>query len=218
MNDATDPPLLGPDGGEGDTVRGLDRLVADLSARHRGVLSAEEVGNVVHDSYERLSSVARVRTYLLVLTNHLARERLAALSRLKTGSSKAVPQVLFVCVHNAGRSQMAAALLNHHAFGRVDVRSAGSRPVADLNPAVVESLAEIGIELAHAFPKPLTDEVVRDADVVITMGCGDACPVYPGIRYEDWDLPDPDGLTVVEVAPIRDETDRRVRKLLEELS
>ncbi len=213
-----DPPPLSPDGEDADARGGLDRLVSDLSARHRGVLSEAEVREVMHYSYDRLAAAARVRTYLLVLSSHLARERLAALSRLRTGTSKAVPQVLFVCVHNAGRSQMAAALLDHHAFGRVDVRSAGSKPVADLNPAVVESLAEIGIELAHAFPKPLTDEVVRDADVVITMGCGDACPIYPGIRYEDWDLPDPDGLSAAEVAPIRDETDRRVRRLLEELS
>jgi protein-tyrosine-phosphatase len=131
---------------------------------------------------------------------------------------KEVPEVLFVCVHNAGRSQMAAALLDHHAQGRVHVRSAGSTPADEINPAVVEAMAEIGIDLSRAFPKPLTDEVVQDADAVITMGCGDACPVYPGKRYLDWELPDPAGKSVEEVRPIRDEIDRRVRELLAELA
>ena len=131
---------------------------------------------------------------------------------------KETPEVLFVCVHNAGRSQMAAALLDHYAAGRVHVRSAGSAPASEINPAVVEALAELGIDVSREFPKPLTDEVVRDADAVITMGCGDACPVYPGKRYLDWDLPDPSGKPVEEVRPIRDEIDRRVRALLEELA
>ncbi len=131
---------------------------------------------------------------------------------------KEKPEVLFVCVHNAGRSQMAAALLDHHAAGRVHVRSAGSAPASEINPAVVDALAELGIDVSREFPKPLTDEVVRDADAVITMGCGDACPVYPGKRYLDWDLPDPSGKPVEEVRPIRDEIDRRVRALLEELA
>ncbi len=218
MTDAPKGSPLPENGQDTAAARGLKRLVTDLCGRYRGVLSENEVASIVHDSYHRLAGTARVRTYLLVLTTHLARDRLAALARQRTGSAKAVPQVLFVCVHNAGRSQLAAALLKHHAFGRVDVRSAGSQPVADLNPAVIASLAEVGIELTHAFPKPLTDEIVRNADVVITMGCGDACPSYPGTRYEDWDIPDPDGLSVTEVAPIRDETDRRVRRLLETLS
>ena len=128
-----------------------------------------------------------------------------------------VPEVLFVCVHNAGRSQMAAALLDHHARGNVQVRSAGSTPADEINPAVVEAMAEIGLDLSREFPKPLTDEAVRGADVVVTMGCGDACPVYPGKRYLDWDLTDPAGKTVEEVRSIRDEIDRRVRGLLAEL-
>jgi len=130
---------------------------------------------------------------------------------------KDVPEVLLVCVHNAGRSQMAAALLDHHARGSVHVRSAGSTPADEINPAVVEAMAEIGLDLSKEFPKPLTDEAVRGADVVVTMGCGDACPVYPGKRYLDWDLTDPAGKTVEEVRPIRDEIDRRVRGLLAEL-
>jgi len=127
------------------------------------------------------------------------------------------PEVLFVCVHNAGRSQMAAALLDHHASGRVRVRSAGSTPADRLNPVVVQVMAEIGLDLAREFPKPLTEDAVHAADVVITMGCGDACPIYPGKRYLDWSLADPAGLSVEQVRPIRDDIDRRVRALLTEL-
>jgi arsenate reductase len=127
------------------------------------------------------------------------------------------PEVLFVCVHNAGRSQMAAALLDRHARGRVRVRSAGSEPADAINPAVVEAMSEIGIDLSAEVPKRLTDEAVREADAVVTMGCGDACPIYPGKRYLDWDLPDPLGKSVDEVRAIRDEIDRRVRRLLQEL-
>ncbi len=128
-----------------------------------------------------------------------------------------VPSVLFVCIHNAGRSQMAAALLDHEARGRVRVASAGSQPAAELNPAVVAAMAEIGLDLSREFPKPLTGEQVQAADVVITMGCGDACPFYPGKRYLDWDLPDPAGLGVDAVRPIRDDIRQRVRQLLSEL-
>ena len=127
------------------------------------------------------------------------------------------PEVLFVCVHNAGRSQMAAALLDHHANGKVLVRSAGSDPADRLNPAVVAVLAEWGIDLSQEFPKPLTDQAVRAADVVITMGCGDACPIYPGKRYEDWQLQDPAGQPIEVVRGIRNQIERRVRRLLTEL-
>jgi len=128
-----------------------------------------------------------------------------------------VPEVLFVCTHNAGRSQMAAALLDHEAAGRVRVTSAGSQPASELNPAVVQAMAEIGLDLSHEYPKPLTTDKVQAADVVITMGCGDACPVYPGKHYLDWDLPDPAGLDLAAVRPIRDEIRGRVRALLNEL-
>ncbi len=127
------------------------------------------------------------------------------------------PEVLFVCVHNAGRSQMAAGLLHHHAGGRVVVRSAGSAPADTVNPAVVDVMAELDIDISQEFPKPLTDDAVRASDVVITMGCGDACPFYPGKRYLDWELPDPAGQGPDAVRPIRDEIDRRVRALLTEL-
>ena len=129
-----------------------------------------------------------------------------------------VPEVLFVCIHNAGRSQMAAALLDHHAHGRVHVRSGGSAPGDSINPAVAAAMAEIGLDLSREFPKPVTDEAVQAADVVITMGCGDACPIYPGKRYEDWALNDPKGKSVEQVRPIRDEIEGRVRALLAELT
>ena len=128
-----------------------------------------------------------------------------------------MPEVLFVCVHNAGRSQMAAALLDHYADGRVIVRSAGSEPADTINPAVAEALAEIGLDVSKEFPKALTDDAVRAADVVVTMGCGDACPFYPGKRYEDWELEDPAGKDIETVRRIRDEIDARVRKLVDDL-
>ncbi len=127
------------------------------------------------------------------------------------------PEVLFVCVHNAGRSQMAAALLDHHAKGRVGVRSAGSDPADRVNPAVVAAMAELGIDISKEFPKPLTGDAVRAADAVVTMGCGDACPFYPGKLYLDWELPDPAGRPIEEIRPIRDEIDRRVQALLQRL-
>jgi arsenate reductase len=138
--------------------------------------------------------------------------------RLVEGSiMEEVPEVLFVCVHNAGRSQMAAALLDHYAAGRVHVRSAGSTPADEINPAVIAAMDELGIDLSKEFPKPLTNEVVEAADVVVTMGCGDACPVFPGKRYLDWEFTDPSGRSVDEVRLIRDEIDRRVTELLQGL-
>ena len=131
--------------------------------------------------------------------------------------TKAVPEVLFVCVHNAGRSQMAAALLDHYADGRVHVRSAGSDPADRIDPDVVQAMAELGIDVGKEFPKPMTDEVVQAADAVITMGCGDACPIYPGKRYEDWELDDPAGQGLDAVRPIRDEIRARVTSLIDSL-
>ncbi|WBQ05128.1 arsenate reductase ArsC [Kribbella sp. CA-293567] len=132
--------------------------------------------------------------------------------------SESVPEVLFVCIHNAGRSQMAAALLAHHAQGKVIVRSAGSQPADQLNPAVVEAMTELGLDISQEFPKPLTDDAVRASDVVITMGCGDECPYYPGKRYLDWQLEDPAGQGLSAVRTIRDEIDTRVRQLLADLT
>ena len=127
------------------------------------------------------------------------------------------PSVLFLCVHNAGRSQMAAGWLSHLAGDRVDVFSGGSEPASTVNPAAIEAMAEVGIDIGTEFPKPWTDKIIRAADVVITMGCGDACPVYPGKRYEDWVLDDPEGLGVDAVRPIRDDIRRRVEKLIAEM-
>jgi protein-tyrosine-phosphatase len=136
---------------------------------------------------------------------------------LDSAVAKEQPDVLFVCVHNAGRSQMAAGLVRLRSAGRIHVRSAGSTPAHEINPAVVEAMAELGIDLSEEFPKPLTDEFVRAADVVITMGCGDACPIYPGKKYEDWELDDPAGQGLEPVRRIRDEIDERVQRLIAEL-
>ena len=152
-----------------------------------------------------------------VLAHRFARERLKALGQADGTIVKEHPEVFFVCVQNAGRSQMAAGLMNFRAAGKVHVRSAGSDPAEQINPAVVEAMAELGIDLNEAFPKPLTDEVVRAADAVVTMGCGDACPIYPGKRYLDWELADPAGQDLEAVRTIRDDIDARVQALLVEL-
>ena len=152
-----------------------------------------------------------------MLVHRFARERLRALGQAEGTIAKDVPEVLFVCVQNAGRSQMAAGLMAYRAAGAVHVRSAGSDPGEEINPAVVEAMSELGIDLGEEFPKPLTDEVVRAADAVITMGCGDACPIYAGKRYLDWELEDPAGKDLETVRAIRDEIDARVQGLLAEL-
>ncbi len=191
----------------------VDRLCDEFGA----AFGRDTVERMVASSYEQLAVGARVATFLPLMTERFARERLRALAKVEGKLVSDRPEVLFVCVHNAGRSQMAAALLYHHAQGRVQVRSAGSAPADEINPAVAAVMSDWGIDLSKEFPKPLTDEVVRAADVVITMGCGDACPIYPGKRYLDWELDDPAGKPAGEVAPVRDEIDRRVRLLLNEL-
>ena len=188
-----------------------------LAKEFEGTFSPETVERVYADSYSRLEENAKVSMYLDLFAERFARDRLRAVARSQGGSSSGAPEVLFVCVHNAGRSQMAAALLSQRSHGAVHVRSAGSTPATEINPAVVEAMAEIGIDMRQEFPKPLTDEVVRAADVVVTMGCGDACPVYPGKRYLDWEMTDPAGKSLNEVRAIRDDIDQRVRHLLTEL-
>ena len=155
--------------------------------------------------------------FVPVLALRFARERLRALAQAEGILHKDQLEVLFICVHNAGRSQMAAGLVKLRSHGRIHVRSAGSDPGETVNPAVVEAMSEIGVDMSEEFPKPLTDEVVRAADVVITMGCGDACPIYPGKRYEDWVLDDPDGQDLATVRRIRDEVGERVQRLIDEL-
>lgn len=195
----------------------LNGAEARLAAEFAGVFSRETVAELLRDSFDRLEATAKVRTYLELFAERFARERLATVAKSETPVSERVPEVLFVCVHNAGRSQMAAGLLDLRAKGSVHVRSAGSAPADSINPAVVEAMAEIGIDLAREFPKPLTDDVVRASDVVVTMGCGDACPIYPGKRYVDWELADPAGKSLDDVRAIRDEIDGRVQALLAEL-
>lgn len=195
----------------------LARSVTGLSHRFDGVFNTETVDRYVHESYQTLYRTAAIKTYLPTLAARFAADRLTALAQASGRLDKPVPEVLFVCVQDAGRSQMAAALLHRAAEGRVHVRSAGSLPATEINPAVTDAMAEIGLDLADEFPKPLTDDVVRAADVVITMGCGDACPIYPGKRYLDWILDDPDTQPLDVVRGIRDEIDRRVHQLLDEL-
>jgi protein-tyrosine-phosphatase len=192
--------------------RAADRLAEDFD----GTFSRETIERYLTESVDLLGD-ARVNVFVPVLAHRFARERLRALAHVEGRIVKAEPEVLFVCVHNAGRSQMAAGLLKLRSEGRVHVRSAGSAPSDEINPAVVEAMREVGVDLSEAFPKPLTDEVVRAADVVITMGCGDACPIYPGKRYEDWSVDDPAGQGLDEVRRIRDEIDGRVRGLVGEL-
>lgn len=195
----------------------LHSVAADLSQRFIGIVSPETVQRLVFESYTTLRRTARITRYLPLLAQRLATERLIALGQAKGLITKDVPEVLMVCVRNAGRSQLAGALLAHHARGRVHVRTAGSLPAEQIPDTVVQVLREVGIELAEEFPKPLTDDVVQAADVVITMGCGDACAVYPGKRYLDWDVPDPAGQPLTTVRAVRDDLDRRVRDLLTDL-
>jgi arsenate reductase len=196
----------------------LDRATEDLAKRYRGIFSTESVHALVDESYHLLAENAHIHRYLPVLAVRFAADRLTAAAKAQGATDSANPEVLFVCVHNAGRSQMAAALLAHRSGGAVVTRSAGSAPVGELDPAIIQALREIGVDLTGAYPKPLTDEVVRAADAVVTMGCGDACPIHPGKRYLDWHLPDPEGQSIDEVRVIRDQIDARVRDLLADLT
>lgn len=197
----------------------LIRIVDDLSRRYAGEFSRETIAECVRESAALLARRPRSGMLLTSLTAQFAADRLAATARTvhPAHGGEQVPEVLFVCVQNAGRSQLAAAILRFLAGDTVRVRTAGSEPVGDIHPLVVTALDEIGVPVGGEFPKPLTDEVVRAADVVITMGCGDACPVYPGTRYRDWELPDPATLSLEGIRAVRDDIDARVRELLEEL-
>jgi len=191
----------------------VDRICAEFP----GTFSRETIERFINESSASLRD-APVQAFVPLFAERFARERLKAVAQAEGVIVKQVPEVLFVCVHNAGRSQMAAALLHHRAAGRVNVRSAGSAPAHEIDDSVRGVMSEIGLDISKAFPKPLTDEVVRAADVVVTMGCGDACPVYPGKRYLDWELDDPAGESLEKVREIRNEIDRRVTELLEELT
>ena len=198
--------------------RALEDTTRKLSGRFRGVFSEQSVAQVVQDSYERLGEQpGRLVNFMPVFIERFARERLEAAAQADGLVPKALPEVLFICVRNAGRSQMAAALTHEVSNGMVSVRSAGSDPTEKIHPVVVEAMAELGIDVRMEFPKPLTDEVVRAADVVITLGCGDACPIFTGKRYEDWDVADPADQPLETVRRIRYDIHHLVTNLLEEL-
>jgi len=199
------------------TQHHVRQVAKALQSEFAGVFSEETIERYIADSIDLLGE-RRINVFVPVLAHRFAGERLRALAQAESLMAKSEPEVLFVCVHNAGRSQMAAGLVKLRSDGRVQVRSAGSTPGEEINPAVIEAMGEIGVDMSEEFPKPLTDEVVRAADVVITMGCGDACPIYPGKRYEDWDLEDPAGKDIETVRRIRDEIDARVRRLVAELT
>jgi arsenate reductase (thioredoxin) len=194
----------------------VQHAIDDLVTEFYGIYSRETVERYVSESMEGLAN-ARIRDFVPLFIHRFARERLLALGQAEGRIVKEVPEVLFVCVHNAGRSQMAAALLDRAASGQVHVRSAGSTPADEIHENVRTAMEELGLDMSREFPKPLTDDVVRAADVVITMGCGDACPIYPGKRYMDWVVEDPAGKDLDEVRRIRDEIDARVRALAGEL-
>ena len=194
----------------------LERGLEGLTVEFAGVFSAETVERYMAESVGDLPA-ARVRNFVPLLVHRFARERLRALGQVEGSITKDVPEVLFVCVENAGRSQMAAGLMDKLAAGKVHVRSAGSAPAERINPSVVEAMGEVGVDISKEFPKPMTDEVVKAADAVITMGCGDACPIYPGKRYEDWEVDDPAELDLDGVRGVRDEIRSRVQTLLREL-
>ena len=198
------------------TQRHVENLSRGLVGEFAGIFSEETINRYITESVDLLGD-SRITVYVPVLAHRFARERLKALAQAEGIVGKAQPEVLFVCVHNAGRSQMAAGLLELRSAGRIHVRSAGSDPGEAINPNAIKALDEVGVDMTEEFPKPLTDEVVRAADVVITMGCGDACPIYPGKKYEDWELDDPAGQDLEAVRRIRDEIDTRVRRLIGEL-
>lgn len=193
------------------------RIARDLAYRFSSTFSPETVTRYVVDSYHLLAERARIDSFLPSLTARFATDRLTALATAEGLVLRGTPEVLFVCVQNAGRSQMAAAILRHLAGERVHVRTAGSNPAATVHRTIAQVLDEIGVPLAAEFPKPLTDEVVMAADVVVTMGCGDACPIYPGRRYMDWEIADPLLLPLAGVREVRDDIRGRVEALIEEL-
>ena len=195
----------------------LKRLAGELAEKFAGIFNPETVERYVLESYTALLRTSTVTAHLAVRTTRFASDRLTALAQAKGSIESPVPEVLFVCEQNAGRSQMAAVFTNQLGNGRVHVRSAGSAPSPELNPTVAAVMAELGLDLSEEFPKPLTDDVVQAADVVVTMGCGDACPVYPGKRYQDWDLVDPAGLPIEDVRCIRDDIKTRVEALVADL-
>lgn len=188
-----------------------------LRSEFADVLNTETIERFMTDSVDVLVGKARHTKWIPLLAERFARDRLKALVRLERPDMFANPSVLFLCVHNAGRSQMAAGWARHIGGDHLDVFSGGSEPAEEINRAAVAAMAEVGIDITEQLPQPWSDEIIRASDVVVTMGCGDACPVFPGKRYVDWELEDPAGKSVEDVRPIRDDIEERVRGLLAEL-
>lgn len=195
----------------------LTRVVDSLTEKYSGIFAKETIERVVFESYAALLRTGTKPSSVTVFAEKFSRDRLRALATAKGSVVKEKPEVLFVCVQNAGRSQMAMALMEQLSKGGINVRSAGSMPANEVSEKTVAVMAELGLDLTQAFPKPLTDDVVQAADVVITMGCGDACPLYPGKKYMDWDLEDPAHLDIDGVRRVRDQIQIRVEELIAEL-
>jgi arsenate reductase (thioredoxin) len=196
----------------------LRSAASHLRSEFEGVFGVETIERFLYASYDEFAAQAKVRNFLGLMAERFARQHLTALARVEGKRDGGIPVALFLCVHNAGRSQMALGWFEHFAAGKAVAWSGGAEPESEVNPAVVAAMAEVGIDISKEFPKPWTDEIVQASDVVVTMGCGDACPIFPGKRYVDWELTDPSGLAVEQVRPIRDEIGRRVEALLNELT
>ena len=194
----------------------IQHAVTQLARKYAGKFDESTITPIVRDAYGSFAD-AKVRTFVAVFTARYADDRLRALAKVEGLITDAPPSVLFVCVHNAGRSQMAAGWLRHLSKGKIEVYSGGSLPGKDLNAAAVEAMREVGIDIANEFPKPFAVEIVQAADVVISMGGGDTCPIFPGKRYEDWQITDPAGFSIDDVRPVREEIRQRVENLLAEL-
>jgi arsenate reductase (thioredoxin) len=200
-----------------DQQLALRTAATRLGREFDGTYGAETIERFLHTSYDQFANRSTVPHFLPLLAERFARQRLRALAKIEGKASDGPPVVLFLCVHNAGRSQMALGWFNHLAGDRAIAWSGGSEPGAEVNPSAIAAMAEVGIDIRQEYPKPWTQEIVQAADAVITMGCGDACPVFPGKRYEDWEIDDPAGQSVEAVRPIRDEIGQRVRALLDSL-
>jgi arsenate reductase (thioredoxin) len=200
-----------------DQQLALKSAAARLAEQFEGVFGTETIERFLTTSYDQFAGRATATNFLPIMAERFAKQRLRALARVEGKADDGLPTVLFLCVHNAGRSQMALGWFNHLAGDRAVAWSGGSEPGDEVNPAAIAAMKEVGIDISAEFPKPWTDEIVRAADVVVTMGCGDACPLFPGKRYEDWELEDPAGQGLDTVRPIRDEIGKRVRTLLDEL-
>jgi protein-tyrosine-phosphatase len=199
-----------------DLLPAFEDITARLAREFDGVHARETVSAVVKESWAPFDD-ARNTSFVPLFVERFARQRLRARARGGHADGTATPMVVFLCVHNAGRSQMAAGWLEHLGGPGVEVFSGGSDPAGEVNPAAIDAMAEVGIDIAQQFPKPWTDDVLRAADVIVTMGCGDTCPVFPGVRYLDWQIDDPAGLGAAQVRPIRDDIEGRVRALMGEL-